>query len=103
MDSLKERFRERCLDVCEWVDYRPDPDLGWLAAIPVLLVFGWLFGSAIGLGMAVAIALLVTLFVAVVGLLGMALWVVANAALDFTYSVKLSPKPATARTRTLTN
>ena len=89
MVSFGERLHERCVDVGEWVDYRPDPDFRWLSVLPFLLAGGWLYGSMIGLGLAVALALMVTVVVALAGLFGVVLWIVANAAVDLAYSVRL--------------
>lgn len=103
MGTLRHHLRERWTDVFEWVDYRPDPQMAWLATIPALLLLGWTFGSAIGLGIAVVIALLATVAVAALGLVCIASWVVANALLDVVYILKYNPKSKPTRNRTLTN
>ena len=89
MNTLKDRLHERCLDVYEWIDYRPDADFRWLLAVPVLLLVGWAFGSPTGLGIALALAVIVTALAAALGLISIVSWILANALVDLVYSVRL--------------
>lgn len=89
MNTLKERLHERCLDVYEWIDYRPDADFRWLIAIPVLLAVGWAFGTTTGVGIALALAVLVTVAAALLGLIGIVAWIIANALVDVVYSLRI--------------
>ena len=96
MNTLKDRLHERCLDVYEWIDYRPDADFRWLIAVPVLLALGWALGSPIGVGIALALAAVVTVVAAAVGLITIVAWVLANALVDVVHSIRL-PQRASAR------
>lgn len=82
MAALKRRLSERCLDVCDWLDYAPDADFRPLLALPVLFAFGWVYGGPFGVEALATVALFVTLAVALVALVVCAGWIVANAALD---------------------
>jgi hypothetical protein len=103
MDSLQDRLRERWTDVCEWVDYRPDADFRWLAPLPLLLAGGWLYGSTIGLGIAVGMAVFVTAFVALAGLATIAVWIVTNTVIDLAYSFCLPAPKAPTRVKILSD
>ena len=96
MNTLKDRLHERCLDVYEWIDYRPDADFRWLIAVPVLLAFGWALGSPIGVGIALVLAAVVTAVAAVLGLITIISWILANALVDVVHSIRL-PHRASAR------
>ena len=100
MNTLKDRLHERCLDVYEWIDYRPDADFRWLLAVPVLLGIGWAFGSPVGVGIALTLAAIVTVAAAALGLIGIVAWILANSLVDIVYSLRLPnriPKLAAIR------
>jgi hypothetical protein len=95
MNMLKDRLHERCLDVYEWIDYRPDADFRWLLAVPVLLALGWALGSPIGVGIALVLAAIVTVVAAVLGLISIVSWILANALVDIVTSIKLPARGTT--------
>ncbi len=103
MVSFKDRLRERWIDVCEWVDYRPDADFRWLAAIPFILAGGWLYGSAIGLGLAFAFALFVTTLVAILGCTAIVVWILANTIVDVVYTFRLPSRQVPVRVKVVSD
>lgn len=89
MDCFKRCLGERCADVFDWVDYRPDADFRWLALAPVLFALGWAYSGPFGIAMIASFALLATLVVAALGLVALAGWILGNALADAASTLRL--------------
>jgi hypothetical protein len=56
---LKDRVRERTMDVLDWMDYRPDPHWWQFLAVPAVLAVAW-FLTPMEMGPLMVIATVVT-------------------------------------------
>jgi hypothetical protein len=82
MNLLRRRLADRCCDVLDWIDYRPDANFWALFAVPPMLSVAWAYGGFIGLGVLLGAVLLLTaafILFAGVALVG---WIALHAAHD---------------------
>lgn len=82
MTLFRRRVGERFTDVLEWIDYRREANFWPFFGIPPLLAVAWAYGGWIGLGIVVAFALGVALFVTAAVVFAFVGWITANALLD---------------------
>ena len=91
MNPFRRRLGERCADVADWIDYRPDANFWPLFAIPPVLSAFWAYAGPIGLGLVLGFALLAVVLVAFLAVCAALGWVVANAARDLVSTIGLRP------------